>query len=108
MLFRVYVHTLTYCVDLKYDVELCQRIEGRFGKKLEMHPHEENEVMVLLERMSEAPRTAMARLRAITIYKMNRGKEKVVVVEGGSRLGPSELPKIVCCWYKMVILTWSG
>ena len=42
----------------QYDVELFQRIEQLIGKKLPVHPTEEEEVMVLMERVSEAQRYA--------------------------------------------------
>lgn len=43
---------------LRYDVELFQRIETLIGKKLPAFPTQEDEVMMLVERVSEAQRFA--------------------------------------------------
>lgn len=43
---------------LRYDVELFQRIEALIGKKLPAFPTQEEEVMMLVERVSEAQRFA--------------------------------------------------
>jgi ATP-dependent RNA helicase DDX47/RRP3 len=43
---------------LQYDVELYQRIEYLIGKQLPLYKTEEEEVMVLQERVSEAQRVA--------------------------------------------------
>lgn len=42
----------------RYDVELFQRIETLIGKKLPAFPTQEEEVMMLVERVSEAQRFA--------------------------------------------------
>ena len=42
----------------RYDVELYQRIEQLIGKKLPAHPMVEEEVMLLVERVTEAQRHA--------------------------------------------------
>ena len=42
----------------RYDVELYQRIEQLIGKKLPLHPTIEEEVMLLVERVTEAQRHA--------------------------------------------------
>ena len=42
----------------RYDVELFQRIEHLIGKKLPLYPTVEEEVMSLVERVSEAQRCA--------------------------------------------------
>jgi ATP-dependent RNA helicase DDX47/RRP3 len=42
----------------RYDVELYQRIEQLIGMKLERYPVEEEEALVMLERVSEAQRYA--------------------------------------------------
>ena len=42
----------------RYDVELYQRIEQLIGKKLPLHATVEEEVMSLMERVSEAQRYA--------------------------------------------------
>ena len=43
---------------LRYDVELYQRIEQLIEKKLPQHPMVEEEVMLLVERVTEAQRHA--------------------------------------------------
>lgn len=43
---------------LRYDVELFQRIEHLIGKKLPVFPTQDDEVMMLTERVSEAQRFA--------------------------------------------------
>jgi len=47
----------------QYDVELYQRIEQLIGKKLDKLPIEESEVLVMLERVTEAQRIAAVQLR---------------------------------------------
>ena len=42
----------------RYDVELYQRIEKLIGKKLPQHPMVDEEVMLLVERVTEAQRYA--------------------------------------------------
>ena len=42
----------------RYDVELYQRIEHLIGKKLPLYKTEEDEVMSLMERVTEAQRYA--------------------------------------------------
>ena len=43
---------------LRYDVELFQRIEHLIGKKLPVFPTQDDEVMMLTERVTEAQRFA--------------------------------------------------
>lgn len=43
---------------MQYDVELYQRIEQLIGKQLPLYKTEEDEVMVLQERVAEAQRLA--------------------------------------------------
>lgn len=43
---------------LRYDVELFQRIEHLIGKKLPVFPTQDEEVMMLTERVNEAQRFA--------------------------------------------------
>ena len=53
----------------RYDVELYQRIEQLIGKKLPLHATVEEEVMSLMERVSEAQRHAkMVRKPNFKIY----------------------------------------
>lgn len=49
----------------QYDVELYQRIEFLIEKKLEAHPIVEDEVMLLVERVSEAQRYAKMELKEL-------------------------------------------
>jgi len=53
----------------QYDVELYQRIEQLIGKKLPLYPTVEEEVMVLVERVTEAQRFAKMELREISEKK---------------------------------------
>ncbi|KAF3816318.1 hypothetical protein GH733_014491 [Mirounga leonina] len=48
---------------LRYDVELFQRIEHLIGKKLPVFPTQDDEVMMLTERVTEAQRFARMELR---------------------------------------------
>ncbi len=53
-----------YPLDLlRYDVELYQRIEQLMNKKLDQYPCEEAEVLVFLERVTEAQRVAALQLK---------------------------------------------
>lgn len=45
-------------VVTQYDVELFQRIEQLIGRKMEQFPAEQEEVLLLVERVSEAQRIA--------------------------------------------------
>jgi len=58
----------------QYDVELYQRIEQLLGKKLPLYPTEEEEVMLLGERVAEAQRTA--RLEQKDMEEKKGGKRK--------------------------------
>lgn len=49
----------------QYDVELYQRIEQLIGKKLPLYPTVEEEVLLLMERVTEAQRYAKMELREI-------------------------------------------
>ncbi|XP_004521764.1 probable ATP-dependent RNA helicase DDX47 [Ceratitis capitata] len=61
----------------QYDVELYQRIEHLLGKQLPLYPCEEDEVMALQERVSEAQRTAKLELKDLEESKGSRkGKFK--------------------------------
>lgn len=58
-----------YCYYiLQYDVELYQRIEELIGKKLPLYKTEEDEVMVLQERVTEAQRIAKLVSENLEIY----------------------------------------
>ncbi|XP_060068591.1 probable ATP-dependent RNA helicase DDX47 [Ylistrum balloti] len=57
----------------QYDVELYQRIEHLIGKKLPLYPREEQEVMQLMERVTEAQRFARMELSE-TNGKKGKGK----------------------------------
>ena len=47
-----------YCYNYRYDVELYQRIEHLIDKKLPLYDTREDEVLSLMERVSEAQRFA--------------------------------------------------
>lgn len=54
---------------LRYDVELFQRIEHLIGKKLPAFPMQEEEVMMLTERVAEAQRIArMVGAGSLSVY----------------------------------------
>eukprot|EP00607_Mallomonas_marina_P004377 CAMPEP_0182434486 /NCGR_PEP_ID=MMETSP1167-20130531/70058_1 /TAXON_ID=2988 /ORGANISM="Mallomonas Sp, Strain CCMP3275" /LENGTH=259 /DNA_ID=CAMNT_0024624423 /DNA_START=150 /DNA_END=929 /DNA_ORIENTATION=+ len=57
----------------QYDVEAYQRLEALIGKKLPQFDAEEDTVLILLERVSEAQRIAMKSLREL---QMNNPKNK--------------------------------
>ncbi|XP_074638446.1 putative ATP-dependent RNA helicase DDX47 isoform X1 [Acropora palmata] len=56
----------------QYDVELYQRIEQLIGKKLPLYPTVEDEVLVLMERVMEAQRTAKIGMREMDEKKKNK------------------------------------
>lgn len=57
--FWIFFSYINWCfLFLRYDVELFQRIETLIGKKLPAFPTHEEEVMMLVERVSEAQRFA--------------------------------------------------
>ncbi|XP_073822335.1 probable ATP-dependent RNA helicase DDX47 [Musca autumnalis] len=60
----------------QYDVELYQRIEHLLGKQLPLYKCEEDEVMALQERVSEAQRTAKLELKDIEESKGAKGRFK--------------------------------
>lgn len=59
----------------QYDVELYQRIEHLIGKQLPLYPTEEEEVLVLQERVAEAQRIAKVEMKDLE-EKKGRGKRK--------------------------------
>jgi ATP-dependent RNA helicase DDX47/RRP3 len=60
----------------QYDVEVYQRMEALIGRKLAAYPCEEEAVLVLLERVSEAQRMAARELREADTGKKGSGKRK--------------------------------
>lgn len=60
----------------QYDVELYQRIEHLLGMQLPLYKCEEDEVMALQERVSEAQRTAKLELKDIEESKGGKGRFK--------------------------------
>ena len=58
-----------FFIYTRYDVELYQRIEQLIGKKLPLHATVEEEVMSLMERVSEAQRHA--KMVRKTIFQHN-------------------------------------
>ena len=73
------------CFIYRYDVELYQRIEQLIGKKLPLYPTVEEEVMLLMERVTEAQRYA-----------------KMV------RIPPHLTPYIQVCLYVTCICSWKS
>jgi len=59
----------------QYDVELYQRIEHLLGKKLPLYPADENEVLLLSERVMEANRMAKIELKEME-EKRKSGKKR--------------------------------
>ena len=55
-------HLLYLC---RYEVELFQKIEALTGQKMEQHPAPEQDVMLMVERVSEAGRIAHLQVRAL-------------------------------------------
>ena len=62
----------------QYDVELYQRIEHLIGKKLPLYKTEEQEVMLLMERVTEAQRFAKLEMNET----MGKGKKRSKLGEG--------------------------
>lgn len=71
----------------QYDVELYQRIEHLLGKQLPLYPCEQDEVMALQERVSEAQRTAKLELKDIEDRKGLKAKKRR---EGGAGGGDED------------------
>ncbi|XP_054745022.1 ATP-dependent RNA helicase DDX47 [Anastrepha obliqua] len=71
----------------QYDVELYQRIEHLLGKQLPIYPCEEDEVMALQERVSEAQRTAKLELKDL---EDSKGSKKGKYKKGGDDYDDSE------------------
>lgn len=63
----------------QYDVELYQRIEQLIGKKLPVHPMVEEEVMLLVERVTEAQRHAKLELK-----EMHDSKKRAIDIDDES------------------------
>ena len=66
----------------RYDVELFQRIEHLIGKRLPLYPTEEEEVLALMERVSEAQRYAK-----MVCWRKGTGLRAGVFVRGRGRGG---------------------
>ncbi|XP_060721244.1 probable ATP-dependent RNA helicase DDX47 [Tachysurus vachellii] len=60
----------------QYDVELFQRIETLIGKKLPAFPTQEEEVMMLVERVSEAQRYARLEMKEQGEKKKRKGRDE--------------------------------
>eukprot|EP00243_Klebsormidium_subtile_P003787 TRINITY_DN17394_c0_g1_i1.p1 TRINITY_DN17394_c0_g1~~TRINITY_DN17394_c0_g1_i1.p1 ORF type:complete len:450 (+),score=122.55 TRINITY_DN17394_c0_g1_i1:188-1537(+) len=81
-------------VVTQYDVELFQRIEQLIGRKMEQFPAEQEEVLLLVERVSEAQRIATMQMREKDGHR--KGKRKGRYEEHGDdpeRAGGSSLKK---------------
>ena len=64
----VYVRSSAALCCVRYDVELYQRIEQLIGKKLPLYKTEQEEVMMLMERVTEAQR--YAKQVRLTLYTL--------------------------------------
>merc|ERR1719445_997236 len=60
----------------QYDVELFQRIETLLGYKLELYPTETDDVLCLIERISEALRLAKTEMKELDDKKGSKGKKR--------------------------------
>jgi len=65
----------------QYDVELYQRIEHLLGQKLPLFPAEENEVLLLSERVMEANRMAKIELKEMEEKRKSGKKRKKNAIE---------------------------
>ena len=66
----------------QYDVELYQRIEHLIGKKLEQYEFDKNEVMSLVERVSEAQRNAKTEMS--DLQENEKGRKRSNLVTGSN------------------------
>jgi ATP-dependent RNA helicase DDX47/RRP3 len=67
----------------QYDVEVYQRLEGLLGKKLPELKLDEETVLILHERVSEAQRLASREVKELQAANSSRGKGR----KKGNRLG---------------------
>ncbi|XP_047004321.1 probable ATP-dependent RNA helicase DDX47 [Schistocerca americana] len=65
----------------QYDVELYQRIEHLIGKQLPLFKLQEDEVMLLQERVAEAQRTAKMQLKDLEEKKGGKNKRRKAAVD---------------------------
>lgn len=56
----------------RYDIEIYQRLESLLGKTLPLYPTEKDEVMALMERVSEAQRLAKT-VRSLAVVSAMHG-----------------------------------
>lgn len=61
-------------LNLRYDVELLQRIEASIHQKLDEYKTEASTVLVLSERVSEALNIAKEKMKDVFKRNINRGK----------------------------------
>lgn len=61
-------------LNLRYDVELLQRIEASIHQKLDEYKTEASAVLVLSERVSEALNIAKEKMKDVFKRNINRGK----------------------------------
>ncbi|KNC79415.1 ATP-dependent RNA helicase DDX47 [Sphaeroforma arctica JP610] len=69
----------------QYDVELLQRIEKLIEKKLANYPSEEEEVMLMLERVTEAQRFAAMNMKDAEQAKKQGKRDREEMSGGGSK-----------------------
>lgn len=77
----------------QYDVEVYQRLEGLLGKQLPKFEADEETVLILLERVSEAQRLATRELKEqlASVGNKNKGGRKRVIDEQGGEGGVEEI-----------------
>lgn len=61
----------------QYDIEYFQKIEDHIGKRMDLYPTEEEQVLVLMERVYEAQRLATLEMRNESTKKKKRGHDNV-------------------------------
>eukprot|EP00180_Rhodochaete_pulchella_P003621 Plantae.Rhodophyta-Rhodochaete_pulchella.ctg636.p1 GENE.Plantae.Rhodophyta-Rhodochaete_pulchella.ctg636~~Plantae.Rhodophyta-Rhodochaete_pulchella.ctg636.p1 ORF type:complete len:348 (-),score=62.47 Plantae.Rhodophyta-Rhodochaete_pulchella.ctg636:95-1042(-) len=69
----------------QYDVELFQKVEQLIGKKLDLYPHEEKVVLLLLQRVSEAQRITASDMRERLASRKRRGRHRAEEDVGSSK-----------------------
>ncbi|XP_072168550.1 probable ATP-dependent RNA helicase DDX47 [Diadema setosum] len=78
----------------QYDVELYQRIEQLIGKKLPLFKTEEEEVMMLMERVSEAQRYAKMEMKDTDDKRKGRGKGREAEEDSEEFMGVRKKMKV--------------
>lgn len=77
----------------QYDIELYQRIEFLIGKQLSQYPMQEDEVMLLLERVNEADRQARIQIKEIDDEKKDSRQKRKKNEKTNEKLGEDKFNK---------------